>query len=121
MSTSNLPQDEANVNRVSIAKAMKILEITSTGAWQQAVKSHPYLKESIVKEVHPETDRLWTSISMDAVERYKTERKSHRNHTGYRKAVLWLAEDELEQAVEVLGEALDRDVEIEWASKPKAE
>jgi hypothetical protein len=93
--------------------ALKELDIQPS-TFYVACKRHDYLKEAIVTEIHPDTGKKWTRISRAAIDKYAAERKAGGgNHGGARKVTTWLMDDEIEQAEEILSEALGREITIE--------
>jgi hypothetical protein len=111
-----------NVEYMSKSKAMQLLGITSQGAYSAAQKTHPYLKP--IRERHPETDSLWSKVSMEAVERYMAERKTNGN-SGSRDGMIMckvrIPADQLEEAARVLSEHFGKAIEVERLHPRKVE
>jgi hypothetical protein len=113
MSAKNT-QSQPQVEYVSKRKAMEMLGITSEGAYSAACKTHSYLKP--IRERHPETDSMWSKVSIEAIERYIAERG---NRGGSRDGLKWynlrLSDAE---AVELAAWASDRFGRTVEAVKP---
>jgi hypothetical protein len=102
-------------------KALALLGDIKPSTFSVAANRHDYLKNSIVREIHPDTGKEWTQISKAAVEKYAAERRpghTSNGHEGFKHAI-YLTEDEVKQAEQVLSETLGREIVITRMFKTK--
>lgn len=125
MATRNTNSQTAAVvtpEYVSMTRAREILGGIKASTMGVAIKKHAYLKDAVVRERHPETDQMWTRIRLDAVERYKNERRvggGSGSHAGLKKLTVWLSDEEQVEAARLLSEKFGRDISIERLYKGK--
>lgn len=123
--TNQTVQTAAAVNTpeyVSMTRAREILGGIKASTMGVAIKKHAYLKDAVIRERHPETDQMWTRIRLDAVERYKNERRvggGSGSHAGLKKLTVWLSDEEQVEAARILSEKFGREIAIDRLYKGK--